>query len=334
MLIPCHNEDKSIRKCVESCLVQTRKPDEIIVVDDGSTDKSPEILEGFGDKIKVIRVPKNTGNKSYAQEIGLKHITGDIFICTDADTILDKEFVERIELNFEFQNPAAVCGYVKSLKYNWLTACREIDYVITQNLHKLAQSYINFLLVIPGCAAGFKTDVFKKNISFDHDTVTEDLDFTYKLNEKDLKIKFDKKAVVYTQDPTDIRSYIRQMRRWYGGGWQNLLKHFRVMHKPAGALELTLIYVEGVASSFLFLVLPLVNIKIFGFVLLNYFLIGVGLSIFAAVKSRRIDLVFYSPLYVFTGIINAFVFIREFFFVLVFRRKKLVWFRATRRELI
>lgn len=66
ILIPAHNEEKSIKKCLESCLNQTRMPDEIVVVNDGSTDKTAEILAGFGDKIKVVYVPKATGNKSFA----------------------------------------------------------------------------------------------------------------------------------------------------------------------------------------------------------------------------------------------------------------------------
>jgi len=119
ILIPCHNEEKSIKKCVESCFEQTRRPDEILVVNDGSTDNSLKILESFGERIKIINIPRATGNKSYAQEIGLRLVTDDIFITTDGDTILDKEFVKIIEDDFSADSRlAAVGGYVKSQKYN------------------------------------------------------------------------------------------------------------------------------------------------------------------------------------------------------------------------
>ena len=101
ILIPCWNEEKSIRACVKSCLKQTRKADEIIVVNDGSIDNSLNILKSFGSKIKIVHQAVCSGNKSYAQEIGLKHVTGDVFICSDADTLLDKHFVERIETHFQ-----------------------------------------------------------------------------------------------------------------------------------------------------------------------------------------------------------------------------------------
>lgn len=263
ILIPCHNEEKSIKKCIDSCINQTRNADEIIVVNDGSTDRSFEILKSFNSRIKVIDKIKCSGSKSYAQEIGMEYITGDIFISTDGDTLLDRNFVARVEDLFKDNGIVAICGYVKSLRYNWLTACREMDYILTQNIHKLAEGYMDFLMVIPGCAAAFRTDIFRKYVGFDHDTLTEDLDFTYKLNSNNLKIIHDNQAIAYTQDPTDLPSYIKQMRRWYGGGWQNLQKHYRILAKPKCAVELSLIYVEGLAFSLLLFVMPFINITFF-----------------------------------------------------------------------
>ena len=163
ILIPCHNEESSIRRCIQSCIDQTRKADEIVVVNDGSTDKSGEIIAEFGDIVTVVTIPKATGNKSYAQERGLEFVTGDVFIATDGDSILGSRFVEYIEEDFRDEEIMAMCGYVSSLQYNWLTACRALEYLIGQNIHKLAQSYINFILVIPGVAGAFRTEVFKQH---------------------------------------------------------------------------------------------------------------------------------------------------------------------------
>jgi cellulose synthase/poly-beta-1,6-N-acetylglucosamine synthase-like glycosyltransferase len=54
----------------------------------------------------------------------------------DGDTILDKDFVKYIEPHFEDKKTVAVAGYVTSIKNNWLTACREIDYTFGQNIHR------------------------------------------------------------------------------------------------------------------------------------------------------------------------------------------------------
>jgi cellulose synthase/poly-beta-1,6-N-acetylglucosamine synthase-like glycosyltransferase len=103
---------------------------------------------------------------------------------TDADTLMDSNFVALIAKEFENDTQeliAAIGGYVVSLKHNWMTACREIDYIIGQNIFKKAQSIIDYVYVMPGCATAIRTPILKELI-FNHDTVTEDLDFTFQLH--------------------------------------------------------------------------------------------------------------------------------------------------------
>src|ERR1700733_6571104 len=100
ILIPCYNEEKSIRKSAESWLNQSRPADQIVAINDCSKDRTKEILKEFGDKITVVRTPKNTGNKSSAQEYGLQFVTGDVFIATDGDTLLNPDFLKYIEEDF------------------------------------------------------------------------------------------------------------------------------------------------------------------------------------------------------------------------------------------
>ena len=332
ILIPAHNEEKSIRACVQSCLDQTRKPDEVIVVDDGSTDKTPEILKSFGMQIGVVTMAKPTGNKSLAQEQGLKYVTGDVFIATDGDTVLHKDFVKYVEEDFnQYPDLAAVAGYVRSVKHNWLTACRAFEYAVGQNLHKLAQHHLGFLFVIPGAAGAFKTKTFFKHITFEHDTLTEDLDFTYRLHKDDLKIFYDRRIIVYTQDPATMHSYINQMRRWFGGGWQCLMKHIKLGSKqPKMALELSLMYFEGLAFSTLLFVLPFLSIKAFLGFIASYMVIAIIFAGFAAYKEKRWDLLFIPLPYLVLVVVNSYIFLEQFFKEVVFRRKTLTWFHPER----
>lgn len=331
ILIPCHNEEKSIKWCVLSCLNQSRKADQIVVVNDGSTDKSLKILGKFKDKIKIINIPKATGSKSFAQEIGLKAVQGDILVTTDGDTLLDKDFVKNIEFDFADKKVMAVAGYVKSAPYNWLTACRQIDYLIGQDIHKLAQSHINALYVIPGCAAAYRTKIFKKKVTFEHDTLAEDLDFTYKYHEQGLKIHYDKKAVVYTQDPDNLHDYVRQFRRWHAGNWQNLLKHYSVFKKPGNALELTLIYCEGMVFPLLILSALVINVRAFLLFYLSYFLFVSGFAIYGAIRDHRWDLLWVTPIHLFVSFINFGVFIEQFVREVILRKNNLVWFQPERK---
>jgi cellulose synthase/poly-beta-1,6-N-acetylglucosamine synthase-like glycosyltransferase len=329
LLVPCYNEEKSVRKSAQSWLSQSRPADEIIVVDDCSSDATPEILKEFEGRITVVRPYKNTGNKSSAQEYGLQFVTGDVFVATDGDTLLDKDFIKLIEKDFEDPDVKAVGGYVKSLKYNWLTACRALDYAIGQNIDKLAQDYVNYMLVIPGAAGAFRTDVFR-TLGFDHDTLTEDLDFTYKLHKMGHRIKYNRMAICYTQDPPNLTSYINQMRRWFGGGWQNFMKHFSFPKHPGMALELSLIYGEGLVFSMLLFLIPLVNI-FFAFMLLGMnFLIVLALALFGVLKENRWDFLLVLPQYIFLKYVNALVYLEQFFKEVIFKKKNMVWFKPER----
>jgi N-acetylglucosaminyltransferase len=333
IIIPAHNEERSIKRTVESCINQTRPADQILVVNDGSTDKTGEILATFGDKIQVVTIPIATGNKSYAQEHGLKFVDGDVFIATDADTIMDSHFVEKVLPHFEDKSVHAVAGYVKSIKNNWLTACREIDYVIGQDLHKVAQANMNFLFVIPGCAGAFRTNSFKTLIDFEHDTLTEDLDFTYKMHTEYSNIVFEKNAYVYTQDPFTLYSYINQIRRWYSGGWQNLKKHLpKVINRPLVAMELSLMYIEGIIFSLLLFVLPFLSLKYFAFYLISNLAFVILISSYAAIKRGRLDLLLYSPLYLILVFVNAVIFLEQFTSEIVMGRKLDTWFKPERTK--
>lgn len=330
ILVPCFNEERSIRTSVRSWLNQTRPADEIVVIDDSSTDDTPNILREFGDKITVVRTPRNFGNKSYAQEYGLQFVKGEVFVTTDADTSLKEDFVERIEKDFADPKVAAVGGYLRSLKYNWLTRHRSFEYAIGQNFHKLAQSHLGCMFVIPGAAGAFRTDVFRTYLTFDHDTLTEDLDFTYKLHKFGYKIHYNRHAIAYTQDPPTISAYVNQMRRWCAGGWQNLIKHYDIVEKPAQALELTMMYVEGVAFSSLFLVLPFINIRLIVVFVVPYMGMVFLFSLYAAFKEKRWDLLLVPFPYIFLVYLNAFVFMEQFVKEIILRRKHLVWFKPER----
>lgn len=336
ILIPCHNEESSVAATIQSCLDQSRPADEIIVVNDGSTDRTADILVDFGEQIKVITISTATGNKSHAQEYGLRYVTGDIFIATDGDSILDKDFVKYIEEDFTNDvQLTAVAGYVRSIKYNWLTACRAFEYAVGQNLHKLAQHYLGFLFVIPGAAGAFRTEKFLNHISFDHDTLTEDLDFTYRLHKQGLTIQYDRRAIVFTQDPTTLHAYINQMRRWFGGGWQCLEKHHALaVQHPKMALEISLMYMEGLVFSALLFILPFLSLRFFAAFIGSYLVMAFAFALFAFWKEKRADMLLVPFPYLILIIINSYVFLEQMVYEVFLRRRNLSWFKPSRIQIM
>ena len=335
LLVPCYNEEESLEASIQSCLNQTRKFDELIFIDDCSNDKTPQILASFGEQIITYRTPKNTGNKSSAQEFGLQFVSSKIFVTTDADTLLKPNFAEEIEKSFQDGKVIAVAGAVKSLPYNWLTLCRAFDYAIGQYIHKLAQSHMNFIFVMPGAASAFRTKTFRKYITFDHDTITEDLDFTYKIHRKQFKIVYNQQAISYTQDPTDLKNYINQMRRWFGGGWQNLMKHHTiVMTKPIRAFELSIIYAEGLIFSILIFTIPFLNFWFASWLVFGYFQVAIIFAFWAAWKEKRWKLILAPFPYIFLMFINSYIYLEQFLKEVILKKRNLIWFKPDRVAII
>lgn len=333
LLVPCYNEELTLEASILSCLNQTRPFDQLLFINDSSTDATRKVLDKYKHKITVKRTRRNTGNKSHAQEHGMKFVKGDVVVTTDADTLLDKNFAKYIEEDFQDQNVVAVSGYVSSLPHNWITLCRAFEYVIGQNLHKLAQSYLNYMFVMPGAASAFRIKAFHEHIQFDHDTITEDLDFTYKLHHKHQKILYDRRVISYTQDPNTLRAYINQIRRWYGGGWQNLLKHYHIAQHPVRALELSVMYAEGVIFSVLLFIIPLLNPWFGLWMVVGYIIIGALFALWAAAVAKRASLIFAPIPYMLLTYINSYIFLEQLVMEAIWRRKRLAWFKPERRRL-
>lgn len=92
VIIPCYNYELYVGQAIESCLNQTHKPHEIIVVDDASTDTSVEVIK----KYDVTLLQQDTNRDvSEARNRGIEASTGDFFICLDADDMLHPEYIEK-----------------------------------------------------------------------------------------------------------------------------------------------------------------------------------------------------------------------------------------------
>lgn len=100
IIIPVYNSEKYLKRCINSILAQTFQNFELIAVDDGSSDSSPEILKAYSDsdsRIKVIR--KNNQGVSSARNIGINSAKGDYIIFVDADDYIDKGLLQTLCTN-------------------------------------------------------------------------------------------------------------------------------------------------------------------------------------------------------------------------------------------
>ena len=97
IIVPVYNVEKYLEKCLDSLVMQTLKDIEIIVINDGSTDSSPEIIKKYEEKYNNIKLySKKNGGLSDARNYGLKYVTGEYVAFLDSDDYVDTTLYEKM----------------------------------------------------------------------------------------------------------------------------------------------------------------------------------------------------------------------------------------------
>ena len=194
VIIPVYNVEKYLNRCVESILNQTYRNLEIILIDDGSTDKSSQLCDFFSTKdsrIKVIH--KKNGGLSSARNVGLDNATGDYIIFIDSDDYINRFYFENIIIDISDYDLLIYSFQTKNNK-----SIKEISYVrdIDDSICKI--DFCRFL-TNSRLFANVTNKVFKKNrvdnIRFDTSTnLGEDYEFVMHYFIKISKYKYVKKS--------------------------------------------------------------------------------------------------------------------------------------------
>ena len=258
VLIPAFNEEAVIVDTVRAALASEYKKLEIIVIDDGSADRTAELVrENFGSDPRVRLLLQANRGKPAALNHGLAEATGEIVVSIDADTIVDPPAIHLLVRHFADPKVGAVAGNVKVMNRNrWLTRWQALEYITSQNLEKRAFDLLNCIPVVPGAAGAWRADLLRANGGFSGDTVAEDTDLTLTIRRNGWKILYDEDAVGRTEVPETVEALIRQRFRWTFGTLQAVWKHRDAVGKPRYG---TLGWI-AIPNIFLFqIVLPLVS---------------------------------------------------------------------------
>jgi glycosyltransferase involved in cell wall biosynthesis len=105
VIIPTYNRAPLLALALEALTRQRRQGDEIIVVDNGSTDDTQAVVEGFKGRLPIQCFVETTRGAGAARNLGIRHATGEILAFTDDDCIPDPDWLHFIELSF-LRDPA------------------------------------------------------------------------------------------------------------------------------------------------------------------------------------------------------------------------------------
>jgi len=191
------NEEKTIDRFLESIRIQSVKPDEIIITDGGSRDRTVEKIDAFQKKHSLpLLVLIKKGNRSIGRNTAIKKAKGEIILCSDAGCTLDKDWVRNILKPFKDQTIDVVAGYYQGVAKNLFQKCL-IPYVLVMPDQIDAK---NFLPATRSMA--FRKTIWGKAGMFPEQFAhNEDYVFAKKLSQLQKKIIFVKTAIVYWYPP-------------------------------------------------------------------------------------------------------------------------------------
>lgn len=226
VIVPAYNEEGNISASIRSLLEQDYPNYEVVVVDDGSKDRTFEIAKSFeGPSLKVIH-QENRG-KAEALNAGIRAAAGEVLLTVDADTKLNQGALSALAARFA-SDPrlGALSGNVKvDRPRGLLQRLQEVEYTTGIGLTRKGQSMLASVMIVPGPIAAFRKEAVEKVSYFSSRTFAEDFDMTLAILKERYRVEYEDRAIAYTIAPRHVEDLLKQRRRWYRGMMQVLAKH-------------------------------------------------------------------------------------------------------------
>jgi glycosyltransferase involved in cell wall biosynthesis len=212
VIIPAYNAGDTLPLCIDALMKQEYLHSyEVIVVDDGSTDRTGDIARRYD--IRYFRQP-NQGPAT-ARNNGTKEANGEIILFTDSDCVPDKLWIREMVRPFEDEEVAGVKGAYKTKQKSLIARFAQVEFEERFELLRRAKR----IDMVDTYSAAFRRDIFWKMGGFDESfpvANNEDTDFSYKLSSAGYKMVFNPNAVVYhLNHPDSIKRYVR-LKFWRG----------------------------------------------------------------------------------------------------------------------
>ncbi|MBE6496966.1 MAG: response regulator [Methanobrevibacter sp.] len=305
LIVPAHNEEHTIAETATSLASMDYYLDgkvnfELIVCNDGSEDRTGEVLEGLKDKfphLKIItRVPPRSGKgKGFVLNDALEISKGEVVAVFDADARVDPDFLTKI---IPYLNDPEVQGVQSRIKMynkdeNWLTYMQHVELAGFGNIVR-AKDILGKAGFLGGNGQLVKKDAIYGGGGWDGFAITEDLNLSVKLMIEGYAIRYCGETWVYQEAVPTLRQLFRQRARWAIGNFETLFIYgVKIIRSPMPVFRMF-----GVLEHVAFYGLNM--LVFFGFIVFAVNLIG--WFVFHGVTIIRMD----APLII--GIISAFGF--------------------------
>ncbi len=232
LIVPAFNEEKTVSRTLRHLqnFDYPKERLEIMVIDDGSADKTFEVASRFKG-VTVLR--KKNGGKASALNHGLKFARGELVGCVDSDSCPRSDALLKMTPFFSQGNVAAVTSSIfVSDANNLIGRLQKIEYIMIVWARKLLE-YLDSVYCTPGPLSLYRADVLRAVGGFDEKNLTEDIEIAWRLIHNNHKIKMAPQAEVYTAPQETFGKWWKQRLRWNIGGMQTTLKYRGDLFRPA-----------------------------------------------------------------------------------------------------
>ena len=293
VIISARNERLVLPACLDSLLNQTYVADEVIIIDDGSTDSSVQWLSqeyglAFSGQMGLSRShpslkvwqKQHSGKGASLNEVW-PIARGDVIVTLDADTMLEPDALSEIRQAFARDSQLAATSGILVPKCRGKFWASIFEFYQRFEYHRgflwrMAWTKGNTLMLISGAFAAYRKDVLQQLGGFNPNSIVEDYDLIYRLHRfayetgrSDLQVKIAGNARATTDSPANVHSFLRQRTRWFSGFLQTLFQNGDMVANPRygriGRFMLPIKTIDTLLPVYaLFAVLVLAGFVIFG----------------------------------------------------------------------
>jgi cellulose synthase/poly-beta-1,6-N-acetylglucosamine synthase-like glycosyltransferase/peptidoglycan/xylan/chitin deacetylase (PgdA/CDA1 family) len=225
VIVPAYNEAVGIERAVRS-LTQADYDDlEVVVVDDGSTDGTGDLVEALGlPGVRVIR--RTNGGKAAALTTGVLATEAEVVVMVDGDTVFEADTITNLVQPLADPTVGAVSGNTKvGNRSGLLGRWQHIEYVMGFNFDRRMYEALQCTPTVPGAVGAFRRSVLVEVGSVSSDTLAEDTDLTLSIGRRGHRVVYAEYARAWTEAPSTFSGLWRQRYRWSFGTMQAVWKH-------------------------------------------------------------------------------------------------------------
>ena len=231
VVLAAYNEEQIIDRTLRSVLASKHPLAEVIVVNDGSSDRTAEkVLEVAEHDPRVHLVQQHNTGKAGALNAGLGKASSEIIVTLDADTLLTPETIARLVRHLDADETGrlgAVAGVVRvgNRRRNLLTRWQALEYLTQIGVERAAQDVMGAISIVPGACAAWRKAAIQAVGGYTDVTLAEDCDLSLSLHRAGWRVTQDDEAFAFTEAPETVDALLDQRTRWTFGSLQAIWKH-------------------------------------------------------------------------------------------------------------